>query len=329
MSHKTLLIKKPDIENVYKMSDALECVENAFRLYGEGKVQMPSKVYLIFEHGDLRCMPSYIPAYNIAGVKNVNVHPNNTDLPTVMATLTLIDTETGFPVAIMDATYITNIRTGASGGIAAKYLAREDASVAGFVGAGIQADTQLDALILAKPGLARAIAFDIDTSHSERFAEYARRCGVEAQIAGSIEEVVSNCDILCTTTPVRKPIVLDSFVKEGLHINAIGADAEGKQEMESAVLKRAKIVIDSWDQASHSGEINVPVAKGEITKDNIYGDIGEIVTGGKPGRTSENEITLFDSTGLGIQDLACAAKVYEIFKSDKELLDTLSSIDFF
>ena len=329
MSHKTYLIKKSDIAKVYKMKDALDCVENAFRLYGEGKVQMPSKVYLIFEKGDLRCMPSYIPAYNIAGVKNVNVHPQNTDLPTVMATLTLIDTDTGYPIAIMDATYITNIRTGASGGIAAKYLAREDSEVAGFVGAGIQADTQLDAINLALPGIKKVIAYDINAEHTERFARFVAGLGLEMVKARSIEEVMQNADVVSTTTPVRKPIVMDSYVPAGVHINAIGADAEGKQELESALLRRAKIVIDSWDQASHSGEINVPLARGEITRENIYGDIGQIVTGGKPGRTAADEITVFDSTGLGIQDLACAAKVFEIYKSDPSLLNGLTSFNFF
>jgi len=329
MSHETFLIKKSDIERVFKMRDALDCVENAFRLYGEGKVQMPSKVYLIFEKGDLRCMPSYIPSYNIAGVKNVNVHPNNTDLPTVMATLTLIDTETGFPMAIMDATYITNIRTGASGGIASKYLAREDSTVAGFVGAGIQADTQLDAIKLAVPGISKVVAYDINPAHSDRFAKYADGLGLEIQIAGSVEEVMRNSDIVSTTTPVRKPIVMDSFVPEGVHINAIGADAEGKQELESALVRRSTIVIDNWEQASHSGEINVPLARGEITKDDIYGDIGEIVTGKKAGRENPDQITIFDSTGLGIQDLACAAKVFEIYRNDKELLRELVSFSFF
>ena len=117
---RTLILDGNTIRKIVTMKEALKAVEKGFKFYGQGKVQMPPKVYLIFERGDLRCMPSYIPAYNIAGVKNVNVHPQNRDLPTVMATFTLIDTATGFPLAIMDATYITNIRTGASGGIAAK-----------------------------------------------------------------------------------------------------------------------------------------------------------------------------------------------------------------
>ena len=329
MSYETLLITKSDVERVLPMENAIRCVEEAFKLYGEGKVQMPPKVYLIFEKGDLRCMPCYIPANNVAGVKNVNVHPGNRDLPTVMATFTLIDTESGFPLAIMDATYITNIRTGASGGIAAKYLARGDSKVAGFVGAGIQADTQLEALMLTMPGISKVIAFDIDRSHSERFVGFARGLGLEAQVAGSVEEVARNSDILTTTTPVREPIVMGEHVPQGAHINAIGADAEGKQELETRLLKRATIVIDNWEQASHSGEINVAVAGGDITRDDIYGNIGEIATGKKPGRESDAQITVFDSTGLGIQDLACAAEVYEIFKSDKELLSELTSVNFF
>jgi alanine dehydrogenase len=143
MKTSTYIIKRSEIENVLGMGEYINIVEEAFKLYGEGKVQMPAKVYLSFDKGDLRCMPAYLPSMKAAGVKNVNVHPGNKELPAVMATITLFDPETGFPLAIMDGTYITQMRTGAAGGIAAKYLSREDSKAAGFIGAGVQAESQL------------------------------------------------------------------------------------------------------------------------------------------------------------------------------------------
>ena len=141
-SRETYLITRGEVKRTLTMADAVKAVEAAFRAYGEGKVQMPPKVYLNFEKGDLRSMPAYMPELGLAGVKNVNVHSGNTDLPTVMATITLFDPETGFPLAVLDGTYLTAVRTGAAGAIAAKYLARKDSTVAAFVGAGRQASAQ-------------------------------------------------------------------------------------------------------------------------------------------------------------------------------------------
>ncbi len=329
MKQTTMLITRKDIEKVFNMKEAIEAVEHVFKLYGENKVQMPPKVYLTFEKGDLRSMPAYIPELNLAGVKNVNVHPSNKGIPTVMATFTLVDTETGFPLAIMDATHITNMRTGAAGAIAAKYLSKEDSKTAGFIGTGIQAETQLQALMITRPGISKIFVFDADKNKSMDFAKKAEELySINSVIAESIEEVGKNADIIATTTPVRTPIVKATDIAEGTHINAIGADAEGKQELESSLIKKAKIVIDNWTQASHSGEINVPVSEGVIKREDIYADIGEIASGKKPGRNNPNDITIFDSTGLAVQDLACAAKIYKIFMEDSTLSKEIQTIDF-
>ncbi|RME19523.1 MAG: ornithine cyclodeaminase family protein, partial [Candidatus Zixiibacteriota bacterium] len=151
----THLIKKSDVERVLTMEDTLRVTEDAFRLYGLGKVQMPPKSYLYFEDyfGDLRCMPAYIRDLGAAGIKAVNVHPDNhnANLPTVMATILLVDPKTGFPLAVMDGTHITSMRTGAAGGIAAKYLAKKECKKAAYIGAGMQAETQLAAMVIVKP----------------------------------------------------------------------------------------------------------------------------------------------------------------------------------
>jgi alanine dehydrogenase len=312
-----MLLSRQQVRNVFDMSGYISAVENVFRLYGEGKVEMPPKLYLTFPNGDLRCMPAYIPSMKIAGVKNVNVHPDNLGLPSVMATITLFDPETGFPLAIMDGTHITNMRTGAAGGVAAKYLSREDSKTASFIGAGEQAKTQLEALLVARPGIEKIIVYDPDMTSLEAFDKHAEKIGfcIGVEWASSIELAVREADILTTTTPSRSPVVKAEWVQPGTHINAIGADAKGKQEVEDEVLRHAKIVIDDWKQASHSGEINVPVSKGLLKKENVHADIGEIMTGKKAGRENPEEVTVFDSTGLAIQDIACAVKIYEIYGS--------------
>ena len=246
MSKSTYIIKKSQIEKTFDMSDYVRIIEEAFKLYGQGKVQMPPKVYLSFPKGDLRCMPIYIPSLNIAGVKNVNVHPYNKDLPSVMATITLFDPETGFPVAIMDGTYITKMRTGAAGGVAAKYLSREDSKAAACIGTGVQAKTQLDALMVVRPDISKVMAFDTNTEQANSFAQYVQnKYSIEVECAESVEIAVKNADIVTTTTPVRKPIIQAGFIKKGTHINAIGADAQGKQELDVEILKNARVIVDN------------------------------------------------------------------------------------
>jgi len=307
---ETYLFTQSDVEKVLTMEDTIEAVENVFRAYGEGNVQMPPKVYLTFAKGDLRCMPTYVEEVGFAAVKNVNVHPDNDELPSVMATVSLFDPATGFPLAIMDGTYLTAMRTGAAGGIAARYLARPESKVAGFIGAGRQAETQLLALLETMENLEDVLVTDLDEERAVGFAQMcANDLGLNAFVC-PIEETLAGSDIVTTVTPARKPVVMREHVRPGTHLNAIGADAQGKQELESALLKDARIVIDNWEQASHSGEINVPLAEGAITRDDVYADIGELVAGKKQGRDDDEQITVFDSTGLAIQDLACAALVY-------------------
>ena len=327
MNMSTYVIKRSQIEKAFSMGDYVSVIEKAFRLYGEGGLQMPPKVYLSFDKGDLRCMPAYIPSMNIAGIKNVNVHPCNEGMPTVMATIALVDPETGFPLAIMDGTYITNMRTGAAGGVAVKYLSREDSRVAAFIGTGAQARTQLEALLITRPGISRVKVYDTNEDSMKDFAQNARH-DVDVECAASVEDAIREADIVTTTTPVRTPVVKTEFIREGMHINAIGADAPGKQELDPEILRRARIVIDNWEQASHSGEINLALSKGIITREDIHGDIGEIVTGEKPGRESSEQITVFDSTGLAIQDISAAGEIFRRLISDSEIEAELEKVDF-
>ncbi|MEM3715979.1 MAG: alanine dehydrogenase [Candidatus Bathyarchaeia archaeon] len=315
---ETLLLSDDEVKGLISMRDVMDAVELAFREKGVGRVQMPPKTYLFFSryNGDLRAMPSYLEGMDIAAVKVVNVHPENKEkygLPTVMAVIVLVDPKSGFPLAVMSGTTITNMRTGAAGGVAAKYLARKNSKVVGLVGAGAQAKTQLAALLEVFGSFDEVRVWSRSEETKARFrdeatASYGHLCRVVA--AESVKDAVMGADIIVTTTPSRAPLVMDAWVEPGAHFNCIGADAPGKEELDPLILKRAKIVVDDWEQASHSGEINVPLNMGLISKSDVWAEIGEIIAGLKPGRVSESEITVFVSTGLAIQDAVTANLVY-------------------
>jgi alanine dehydrogenase len=316
---EVFILSKKEIENFLKMSETLKAVEKAFRLQGQGEPVMPPKLYLELPkyHGDFRAMPAYIDGS--AGIKWVSVYPNNPghNLPTVLAVIILCDLNTGYPLAVMDGTYITNMRTGAAGGVAVKYLARTESSVIGIIGAGMQARTQLMAIKEVLSMIDEVKVFDQQEQASLKYAEeMGAKLNLDIRPVGSIEQA-ADADILITTTPSRKPIVKKEYVRPGTHINAIGADAKGKQELEADLLRAAKILVDDIEQASHSGEINVPLSQGLTSLEDIYGNLSEVVAGIKKGRENEQEITIFDSTGLGIHDIICARLVYERAKEEK------------
>ncbi len=313
MENQILWLNKNEVESLLDMKMTLMVVEDAFRQHGLKKVQMPPKLYLYFKNhnGDLRTMPGYLEKQDITGVKIVNVHPDNPKkgLPTVMALVILNSTETGAPIAIMDGTHLTDMRTGAAGGVAVKHLARKNSKVVGFVGTGKQAKTQLLAIneVMDIEEIKATSISEISTLAFKE--EMEKRIGCEIAVKKSIREVC-NCDILVTTTPSREPFVKNEWIAEGTHINAIGADAPGKEELDPAILKRAKVVVDDIPQASHSGEVNVPISKKLIAVKDICCELGEVIAGKKKARMKDSDITVFDSTGLAIQDVATADMVY-------------------
>jgi len=313
----TLLLPEQDVKGLVSMEEAIKAVEKAFKEKALGNVQMPSKSYLFYEIGDLRVMPCYIKTTKTSSVKIVNVHPRNYEknLPTVMAMIVLVDPETGFPKAVMGGTWITGIRTGAAGAIAAKYLAKKGSRIAAFIGAGTQAKMQFLGITQIISTLKEIRVFDIRAGSLNSFLNFAESHApgkFSLSTVSSVKEAVKDADIIVTTTPSRKPIVMNEWVPEGVHFNCIGADAPGKQELDPLILKRAsKIVVDDIEQAAHSGEINMPLSKGMIRRDDIYGELGEIVAGFKKGRENNSEITVFTSTGLAIQDAAVASLVYD------------------
>jgi alanine dehydrogenase len=301
----TLLLNKKEVQNLIDMREVITVVETAFRDWTEGKGEMPSKVYLKVKDGDFRAMPAALPG--AAGMKWVNVHTGNPakGLPTVMAVLIYNDPATGYPLAIMDATEATAFRTAATSAIASKYLARKDSRTLGIIGAGRQSYYHIIAhQQIFKLNEIRV--WDILPGATERLIESLKNMPIKKC---SIEEVVK-ADIVCTLTPAQHPVVEKKWLVPGTHINAVGADAEGKEELEPAILNEALLVVDDLRQASHAGEINVPLSKGLLKKDQIYAELGEIIAGRKKGRTDNQTITLFDSTGLAIEDIAVAKLLY-------------------
>lgn len=316
---ETLILTDDEVKKLLSMDEVMEAVEHAFREKGLGQAQMPAKIYIFYKkyNGDLRTMPSYLEKLDVSAVKIVNVHPDNRkkyNLPTVMAVIVLIDPKNGAPIAIMSGTNVTDMRTGASGGIAAKYLARKDSKIIGLVGAGVQARTQLMAHLEVYKKLDEVRVWSRSKETTQRFVAetertYRHLCKIVS--VNTIKEAVEGADIVVTTTPSREPLVMNDMISPGMHFNCIGADAPGKEEMDPAILKKAKIVVDDWEQASHSGEINVPLSQGIITRKNIWAEIGEIAAGLKPGRERRDEITIFMSTGLAVQDAVTAKIAYD------------------
>jgi alanine dehydrogenase len=283
-------------------ADVNNAVEAAFAEHGRGNIQMPPKVYITFPHGDFRTMPAYLPALNIAGVKVVNVHPLNPakGLPTVMALTVILDVDTGRAIALLNATKLTNMRTGAAGAVACKYLSPKKNVVLGLVGSGQQAESQVRA-IAEVLSIEKILVWSRTEKNTLAFCKQLSHFDCEsATLAGACD-----CDVLVTTTPSRAPLVKDEWVHEGTHINAIGADAKGKQELDPAILNRAMVIVDDPVQAAHSGEINVPISNGQFRTEDIAGTLGEVVLGKKK-RSGPDQVTVFDSTGLAIQDLAIA-----------------------
>jgi len=311
---QTRLLDGDDVSRHATMPEVVTAVETAFAAHAAGDVVMPTKTYVDLPDfdGDFRAMPAYVagPDWAAAGCKWVNVHPNNRaafDLPTVMATMLYSDPRNGFPLAVMDGTELTRLRTGAAAAVATDYLARTDAASLGIVGAGAQAYAQLDAVSVVRD-VEEVVVAD---RNEERVAAFVEAYGDEYDVRGGTISEAGHCDVLSTVTPVEEPIVGPADVGEETHVNAIGADAPGKHELADDLLRAAKIVVDDREQATHSGEINVPYAAGVLGDDDVHATVGEVVAGEATGRTPADGVTVFDSTGLAIQDVATARVAYE------------------
>ncbi|MCK5212930.1 MAG: ornithine cyclodeaminase family protein [Dehalococcoidia bacterium] len=316
MTRKLRLLSASDLNGTLRMQDVLQQVEQAFAERGLGRSEMPAKTYLHFpqHEGVLLVMPGSLPLMEQAAVKLISVHTRNPvehGLPTLLSTIVLVSPDTGEPVCIMDGSYVTGMRTGAASGVATRLLARKDSRVLGIIGAGFEGSFQLDAVrnVLS---LEEVLVNDLVVERAQRLADVATGLGLNGRACETAEEVVRGCDVLVTATPSDRPIVKDEWVHEGMHLNCVGSYAAGKQEIEPAILRRATVVVDDWEQASHAGEINVPVSNGEFDRSGVYAELPEIAAGLKPGRTDDAAITVFDTTGLAVQDVVTAWAAFRV-----------------
>ena len=318
---QTLLLGPDDVRDNADLRSVIDAVAAAFAADWRGDTIMPAKSYIDLPkyNGDFRSMPAYVHAgdWDAAAVKWVNVHTDNPtghDLPTVLGTLIYSDPETAFPLAVMDGTVLTRLRTGAAAAVATDHLAVADADSLGLVGAGVQSYTQLEAIASVR-GIERVVIADRNEDRQQAFVDhFADRFDVRA---GAIADAAA-CDVLSTVTPVESPIVEREWLGEHTHVNAIGADAAGKHEHDDRTVLDATVVIDDYEQCTHSGEINVPWSEGVLSDEDIYGEIGAIVAGDLAGRKPDDGLTLFDSTGLAIQDVAAAHVAYGNAREDGE-----------
>lgn len=303
-------IGESEIKNRTPYEKLINIIEEAFVAYDNGNVEMPDKSYVMVDdhNGDFRSMPAYIntPNWEASGVKWVNVHPDNTELDTVMGTLIYTDPKTGEPLATMDGTEITKRRTATVAAIATDYLAVNNVENLGILGAGVQSYEQVRAIEEVRD-FNRILVSDVRDEAISRFKETFDNYNVVSVDPKGVTDV----DVLCTTTPVEDPVI-SSIENENIHINAMGADAPDKQEIETDLTTSddMNIFVDSYSQAMHSGEISVPVSQGQIQEDDIYGNLGEVVNKSIELNDIKQDKTLFDSTGLAIQDISTAYLVY-------------------
>jgi alanine dehydrogenase len=314
MDAGTRILTQRDVARVVDVRLAIRVVREAFRAMARGEAVMPPKVYLsLARHGDFRAMPAWIRRPSAAGLKWVNVHPDNPrrGLPTVMGLIIINDPATGAPWAILDGLLITQLRTAAAGAVAARALARPNSRVVGLLGCGGQAPAQLLALheVLR---LRHIKVWGYHPGEAQRFCRQMRRRlpRVRFDACATVESCVRDVDVLVTLTPSKHPLVKRAWLRDGVHINAMGADAPGKQELDPQILRDALVVVDEREQSLHGGELNVPVRKGQFRPRQIYASLGDILIGRKRHRRAPQEITVFDSTGLAIHDVALGAAAF-------------------
>ncbi|MEM3587968.1 MAG: ornithine cyclodeaminase family protein [Candidatus Jordarchaeaceae archaeon] len=309
-----IILTRLDLENLLDMREVIEVVELAFEELQKGTAIVPKRATITLGkmNGWMGVMPAYLEKMGSLSTKIVTVFEKNLEknLPTIMAAVILNSPETGEPLAIMDGRYITAMRTGAASGVATKYLSRKDSKVVGVFGAGVQARTQLMAVCVVRD-IERAYVYD---KLKERASKYATEMSKELNIPVEVREpenLVRKSDIIITATTSKTPVFDGDLVKPGTHLNLIGSFKPNAREVDDMVIKKSKIVVDQKSAAlEEAGDLIIPMKAGIISEEDIYAELGEIVTGIKQGRTSDSEITLFKSVGLGIQDCATAWLAY-------------------
>ena len=313
---RTLLLTKDEVRRLISKTDVIGAVEEAYKAYSSGQVEQPPYlgIHLPSHRGEIDFKLGY---YKVDETISMKAHsggfknnPAEHGVPNSMGTILLFDARSCALICIMDGSLITGIRTGAAGAVSVKALARKNAQTIASIGTGNQARMQIRAINEIMK-IEKIHAWDSTPETGWKYkADIERELGIPVIVASSKKEAVEQADILVTTTRGTGSLVEADWVKPGTHIVAIGTDQRGKQELDPELFRNAKIIVDSLSQCTEKGETWHPLNKNIIAKDDIHGEIGEILLGRKPGRERDDEITIFDSTGMAIQDNTTATKIY-------------------
>lgn len=311
----TILLSRAQVAELLTIEESTAAVEEAFRLYGEGKAPLPGVLGIHAEGGGFHLKAGVLKLTRnyFAAKVNANFPENGArfGLPTIQGVIVLCDADNGRVLAVMDSMEITTLRTAAATAVAAKYLARRDSKGLTICGCGAQGRFQLRAL--AKLFDWQEVrAFDADATRATRFArELAAELAIPVIAVANLSEAARQSDVCVTCTTSRKPLLSLADVRPGTFVAAVGADNPEKQELHPALMAGSKVVVDLTEQCASIGDLHHAIAAGAMKKSDVHAELGEIVAGKKPGRTSAEEIIIFDSTGMALQDVAAAARVYE------------------
>lgn len=315
-----LLLTKKEIQQVFTMQDAVEADKQAFRIYSEGGSDVPLRVSIGAPNyeGMTLFMPGYVQKLDSMGVKIVSVFPHNIEknIPSVPATMVLIDGTSGEVCCVLDGTYLTQLRTGAAAGAATDLLARADAQIGALIGTGGQAITQLEAMLTVRD-LTEVRVCGTNFEHTQSFvaqmqAELAN-FGTVLRAVETSEEAIANADIITAVTTSCLPVFDGRLVKAGAHINGVGSYRPNMQELDEFIIHRAdKIYFDSQEAVlAESGDFIIPLSKGTLTQDKFSGEIGQVLLNNLPGRETPEEITLFKTVGIAVLDVVTAHQIYQ------------------
>jgi alanine dehydrogenase len=312
-----LLLSRADVEQLLDMDDAIAAMTNAHAALAKGEVVMPVRLTLRYDDrpSELEAMPAHIGSMPALGMKVIDYVGTNTarGIPAIHALIVLLDPDDGKPLAIMDGSYVTAVRTAAASAVATRHLARDDAGTLAIVGTGVQANSHLGAMLAVRP-FNRVCIAGRTAAKAEAFAGQWRLRRPELQIdaCGGVEEAVCGADVVVTTTTSPTPILEWPWLAPGTHVNAIGSHSPDTRELTTEVVQRARVFVDSREaMLKECGDFLIPIAEGSLTPAVANDEIGEVVAGLKPGRRSADEVTLYKSGGIALQDVATGKIVYD------------------
>jgi ornithine cyclodeaminase len=311
-----LIVNQSEVRQLLPMAECIEVMSEALKTLSQGKAILPLRpvMWLPEKVGALGMMPAYMEDLQIMGLKIVSVFPGNhgTEYDSHMGAVMIFETKHGQPLAIMDATEITAIRTAAVSGVATRLLAREGAGDLAILGSGTQAKTHLEAMLLCRT-IRRVRIWSRNPENGRQFVEREfRRHNTHVELMPTVQAAVQGADIICTTTSAPDPILLGKYLSAGAHINAVGSSVPFARELDTEAVVKARLFVDRRESTvNEAGDFLVPKKEGAIGDSHIQGEIGEILLAKVKGRKSEEEITLFKSLGLAVEDLASANHIYK------------------